>query len=93
MTMPDDNGQLPLHTALRNNVRLCSIKLLVKGYPPAVQSSNDSGALPLHVACLRHESASVVQYLVELEAATLEAVDDDNILLSTTLVLVQSSRR
>ena len=31
MTTPDDNGQLPLHTALQNNVRLGSIKLLVKG--------------------------------------------------------------
>eukprot|EP00984_Skeletonema_dohrnii_P006061 scaffold2141_cov223-Skeletonema_dohrnii-CCMP3373.AAC.9 len=75
MTTPDDNGQLPLHTALQNNVRLGSIKLLVKGNPAAAQSPDNSGALPLHVACQRHESADVIQYLVGLDAATLEAVE------------------
>ncbi len=78
MTIPDDNLQLPLHTALQNNVRLGSIKLLVGGFPLAVQSPDNSGALPLHVACMNHESASVVQYLVELDRSTLDAVDDDN---------------
>ena len=71
------NGQLPLHTAVQNNVRLGSIKLLVKGNPPAVQSPDNSGALPLHVACQRHDSASVIQYLVGLDTTTLDAVDRD----------------
>eukprot|EP00984_Skeletonema_dohrnii_P023014 scaffold12136_cov114-Skeletonema_dohrnii-CCMP3373.AAC.2 len=77
MTTPDSNGQLPLHKALQNNVRLGSIKLLVKGYPPAVQSPDNRGALPLHIACQHHESASIVQYLVGLDATTLDAVDED----------------
>eukprot|EP00985_Skeletonema_marinoi_P023133 scaffold15141_cov81-Skeletonema_marinoi.AAC.8 len=75
MTTPDENGQLPLHTALRNNVRLGSIKLLVKGNPPALQTPDNSGALPLHVACQHHNSASVVQYLIGLDVSTLDAVD------------------
>eukprot|EP00985_Skeletonema_marinoi_P023755 scaffold15981_cov85-Skeletonema_marinoi.AAC.3 len=78
MTTPDDNGQLPLHTALQRNVRLGSIKLLVKGNPPAVQSPDYSGSLPLHTACAHHDSASVVQYLIGLDATTLDAVDHDN---------------
>ncbi len=78
MTTPDGNGQLPLHNALLRNVRLGSIKLLVRGYPTAVQYPNNSGALPLHVACMHHESASVVQYLVELDTTALEAVDEGN---------------
>ena len=78
MTAPDEYGQLPLHIALQNNVRLGSIKLLVKGNPHAVESPDNSGALPLHVACLCHESTSVVQYLIELDATTLEAVDEVN---------------
>ena len=79
MMTPDERGQLPLHTALQNNVRLGSIKLMVKGNPSAVQSPDNSGALPLHVACLYHDSASVFQYLVGLDATTLRAVDyDDN---------------
>eukprot|EP00984_Skeletonema_dohrnii_P005913 scaffold2096_cov107-Skeletonema_dohrnii-CCMP3373.AAC.2 len=77
MTTPDENGQLPLHTALRNNVRLGSIKLLVKGNPPALQTPDNSGALPLHVACQHHESADVVQYLIGLDATTLDAVDQE----------------
>ena len=75
MTTPDSNGQLPLHTALQNNVRLGSIKLLVKGNTHAVQSPDNRGALPLHIACQLHESASVIQYLVGLDATTLDAVD------------------
>ena len=80
MTTPDEDGKLPLHTALESNVRLGSIKLLVKGNPHAVQSPDNSGALPLHIACLYHgyESTSVVEYLIELDSAALEAVDHEN---------------
>jgi hypothetical protein len=75
MTTLDENGQLPLHTALQNNVTLGSIKLLVKENPPAVQSPDNSGALPLHMACQYHESTSVIQYLLGLDATSLNAVD------------------
>eukprot|EP00984_Skeletonema_dohrnii_P002172 scaffold746_cov96-Skeletonema_dohrnii-CCMP3373.AAC.4 len=85
MTTPDGNGQLPLHRALRNNVRLGSIKLLVKGNALAVQSPDNSGAIPLHVACQHHESANVVQYLIALDTASLDAVDRDG---NTALHLV-----
>eukprot|EP00984_Skeletonema_dohrnii_P035090 scaffold34613_cov127-Skeletonema_dohrnii-CCMP3373.AAC.1 len=74
---PDGNGQLPLHTAVQSNVRLGSIKLLVKGNLPAIQTPDNNGALPLHVACQRHESTSVIQYLVGLDTTTLDAVDRD----------------
>ena len=77
MMTPDDNGQLPLHVALRNNARLGSIKLLVKGNPHALQSPDNSGALPLHIACQLHDSASVLSYLVELDPSILDAVDRD----------------
>eukprot|EP00984_Skeletonema_dohrnii_P017202 scaffold7783_cov85-Skeletonema_dohrnii-CCMP3373.AAC.3 len=75
MMTPDDNGQLPLHTALQNNVRLGSIKLLVKGNLSAIRSIDDSGRLPLHVACAHHNSASVIQYLIGLANVTLDAID------------------
>ena len=77
-TTPDENGQLPLHRALRDNVTLGSIKLLVNGNPSAVQTIDNSGALPLHIACQHHDSASVVQYLLGLHATTLRAMDSDN---------------
>ena len=75
MTTPDDNGRLPLHTALQNNVRLGSIELLVKGNPSALRLLENSFALPLHIACQHHDSASVVQYLLSLDEAALEIVD------------------
>jgi len=75
MTTPDSNGRLPLHTALQNNVRLGSIKLLVKGNPTALRAPDSSGELPLHVTCQLHDSVNVIHYLVGLDATTLEAVD------------------
>ena len=77
MTAPDEYGQLPLHTALQSNVRLGSIKLLVKGNALAVRSPDNCGRIPLHVACMHHESTRVVQYLVELDVKTLDVVDHD----------------
>jgi len=75
MMTPDDNGQLPLHTALQNDVTLGSIKLLVKGNPSALQSPDNNDTLPLHMACQHHESSHVVQYLVEQDTTALDAVD------------------
>ena len=78
MMTPDEIGQLPLHTALQNNVRLGSIKLLVKGNPSAIRNFDNSGTIPLHVACQHHDSAKVIQYLIGLDMRTLRAVDYDN---------------
>ena len=78
MNTPDDNGQLPLHTALQNNVRLGSIKLLVKGNPSAIRNFDSNGLTPLHIACEHHCSPSVVQYLLGLDKNTLRAVDFQN---------------
>ena len=75
MTTPDYSGRLPLHTALRNNVRLGSIKLLVKGNPAAVQYPDNRGSFPLHIACQHHDSTKVIQHLVGLDPSTLDVVD------------------
>ena len=75
MTTPDDRGRLPLHTALQDNVRLGSIKLLVKGNPAALHFPDNNLALPLHIACQHHHSVRVVQYMLSLDEAALDAVD------------------
>ena len=75
MMTPDDNGRLPLHVALQNNVRLGSIKLLIKGNPSAIRTIDDNGALPLHVACEHHDSVSVVGYVLGLARITRDATD------------------
>ena len=80
MTTPDENGQLPLHKVMQSNdITLGSIKLLVKGNPSALQSSDNHGALPLHLASQRSESAMsirIVKYLLGLYPTTLGAVDE-----------------
>ena len=75
MMTPDDNGQLSLHKALQNNVRLGSIKLLVKGNLSALRTVDDNLAMPLHIACQHHDSARVVQYLLSIDDVALNAVD------------------
>jgi hypothetical protein len=75
MTTPDESGQLPLHVALRDNVTLGSIKLLVKGNPSAIQTLDNSGMIPLHVACQRHHSPSVVEYLIDQNSSSFEVTD------------------
>jgi len=81
MTTPDDNGQLPLHTALQiqSNVRLGSIKLLVKGNQSAIRTFDRSGVHHDTFAhcCQHHKSPSVIKYLVGLDATALDAVDQE----------------
>ena len=82
MNTPDENGQLPLHRALCDNVRLGSIKLLVKGNPCGIRCYDKRGTTPLHVACQHHETPGVVEYLINLDPTSLRAKDfDDNTLL------------
>jgi ankyrin repeat protein len=75
ITTPDESGQLPLHVALRDNVTLGSIKLLVKGNPSATRNFDDRGMIPLHVACQHHHSPSVVEYMIGLRSSALEMED------------------
>ena len=74
ITTLDENGQLPLHRALKNNASLGSIKLLVSANPTAIQVADQNGVYPAHIAC-EYSSAKVVKYLVELAGDTLNNVD------------------
>jgi ankyrin repeat protein len=79
MNTRDENGQLPLHKALRGNVTLGSIKLLVKGNPPGITCADNKGMTPLHVACQFHRTPAVVDYLINLDPTSLHRKDlDDN---------------
>ncbi len=75
MKKRDENGQVPLHRALRDNATLGSIKLIVKRNPSALLIPDNSGWLPLHLACQYYDSPNVVDYLIGLDPNTLTAVD------------------
>ena len=79
MNTPDENGQLPLHKALRDHetITLGSIKLLVKGNPSAIREIDNRGMMPLHIACQYRVSPAVVEYLINLNEVTLGAVDEE----------------
>jgi ankyrin repeat protein len=75
MTTPDENGQLPLHVALRDNVTFGSIKLLVEGNSSALRHADNRGMIPLHVACQHHRSPSVVEYLIDQNSSSFQVTD------------------
>ena len=60
----DNNGWLPLHHALKDNVSLGTIKLMVKKCPATVRTADNQFAFPLHIAC-QFSTVKVVKYLVE----------------------------
>ena len=75
MMTPDNTGYLPLHNAIREHATLGSIKLLVKGYPDAVNVVPDgSGMHPLDIAC-EVSTVGVVKYLAELVPDRLNTCD------------------
>jgi len=65
MTLPDEEGYLPLHRALlQGDITLGSIKLLVRGNLSALQVVDRNGVRPIHIAC-RSATADVVKFLME----------------------------
>ena len=64
MITANEIGWLPLHRALKDDVSLGTIKLMVKKCPAAVRMADNLMAFPLHVAC-EFSSVKVVRFLVE----------------------------
>ena len=77
MTKLDENGQLPLHHALKDNAPLGSIKLLIKGCALAVRVPDHNMAFPLHIAC-EFSSVKVVQYLMDMLDERMKNHSDAN---------------
>ena len=60
-SVKDSNGNTPLHSAMRKDVDLESLRCLIRASPDALRCRTTYGDLPLHLACLRKCSAEVVQ--------------------------------
>ena len=75
MRTPKPNGLLPLHKATRDNAPLGAIKLLVKGYPDAINVPDGiNGMLPLDIAS-EASTVGIAKYLVELSPDRLNTCD------------------
>jgi len=74
MHSPDENGWLPLHHALKDNVSLGTIKLLLSKALVSVRVADDKLAFPIHIAC-EFSSIKVVKYLVEYDGIPIGQLD------------------
>jgi len=71
---PDKNGWLPLHHALKDNVSLGTIKLLVRKALVSIRAADDKLAFPIHIAC-EFSSVQVVKFLVEYDGIPMGQLD------------------
>ncbi len=60
-SVKDSNGNTPLHSAMRKDVDVASLRCLIRASPDALRCRTTYGDLPLHLACLRKCSSEVVQ--------------------------------
>lgn len=90
LTTPDQLGELALHREIRNGATLGATKLLVWGYPDAVQEVNANGDYPLHIACARMDGFEAVTYLMELHPPALSSRNGEGLLPLDILSATQS---
>eukprot|EP00980_Cylindrotheca_fusiformis_P022957 scaffold9951_cov146-Cylindrotheca_fusiformis.AAC.1 len=57
----DSSGNTPLHSAMRKDIDLGTVKCLIRAFPDALYSTTIYGDTPLHLACFRHADPDVVQ--------------------------------
>lgn len=60
-SVKDANGHTPLHSAMRKDIDLQSLRCLIRASPDALRCRTADGDLPLHLACLKKCSAEIVQ--------------------------------
>ena len=57
----DSTGNTPLHSAMREDMDLATLKCLIRALPDALNSKTVYGDLPLHLACFRRADPDVVR--------------------------------
>ncbi|OEU21681.1 ankyrin [Fragilariopsis cylindrus CCMP1102] len=60
-SVTDSNGNTPLHSAMRPDINISSLKCLIRASPDAIRSKTMDGDSPLHLACLRKCSEEVIR--------------------------------
>mmetsp|Transcript_2611 Transcript_2611/g.3880 ORF Transcript_2611/g.3880 Transcript_2611/m.3880 type:complete len:180 (-) Transcript_2611:448-987(-) len=72
----DENGMLPLHSALLKVAPLGAVKLLVQADPSTIQTPDSDGSLPLHIAASEYECPNVIKYLLDNCRTSLLVAED-----------------
>ena len=65
------DGSTPLHVLCRNGPDFAAVKIVVKGWEPAVGVANQYGWLPIHCAFAHGASTQVLKYLIEQSKSSL----------------------
>jgi len=60
-SVKDSNGNTPLHSAMRPDINVSSLKCLIRASPDAIRFKTANGDSPLHLACLRKCSEEVIR--------------------------------
>ena len=72
---PDNNGQLPIHRALRNaDASLGGIKLMLAANPTSIAVVDNQGHTPLHIAC-HAGNLDAAKFLMEVNHDLSQATD------------------
>ena len=74
-TLPDENGQLPIHRFINNpQISLETVKLMLKANPDSLTASDNQGQIPLHIA-VEYRGLCFVKCLVESNVESLNIPD------------------
>jgi hypothetical protein len=60
-SVSDATGNTPIHSAMREDINLDTLKCLIRALPDALHLKTIYGDSPLHLACFRRASADVVR--------------------------------
>lgn len=76
----DENGMLPLHSAVRNGCSLKVIKMLVEAYPESLSVEGKFGRLPLHLAVVNYSGEGdfeILKFMLEQYPEGIEEEDSE----------------
>jgi ankyrin repeat protein len=92
LTIPNNDGDLPLHILFKNNSSNIYIALtMIWEFPVALQHRNYIGELPLHIECKIQCRSAIISKSIELYSEAIAIADGQGYLPSHILILSESS--
>lgn len=73
----DEDGELPLHIALKNRIPSEVIMVIVNAFPDAVSIPDTYGFFPIHLAAMYLSSKEVISLLLEIFRGGMNEPDPD----------------
>ena len=80
MTETNDEGELPLHTAIKHQTPTRITEIILHTFPKAASVKDEYGFLPIHLAAMYNYPLSMFELLVEYYPQGLEECDPDGLL-------------